>query len=74
MTEDHATAFSKSLQDFFALDDFNQIDKLAAAGKTNVYLMQDDHAFAIAKILADSMGMVIRLLYLSPDPPPIRLV
>jgi len=43
-----------ALQDFFSLDDFNQIDKETGANKTNVYSMQDEHAFSFSKLAADA--------------------
>ena len=43
-----------ALQDFFSLDDFNQIDKEAGANKANVYSMQDEHAFSFSKLADDA--------------------
>tara|TARA_R100000388_G_scaffold93891_1_gene79551 strand:- start:2868 stop:4034 length:1167 start_codon:yes stop_codon:yes gene_type:complete len=55
LAEVHAASVSTALQDAFTLDDFNQIDKFANAGKTNVYTLQDDPAFSFNKGAADNI-------------------
>jgi hypothetical protein len=54
--DDQTFGVSITLQDYFALDDFNQIDKHAGANKTNVYSLQDEHAVTFGKILDDSLN------------------
>jgi hypothetical protein len=55
-TDGQTFGVSITLQDYFALDDFNQIDKHAGANKTNVYSLQDEHAVTFGKILDDSLN------------------
>lgn len=53
-SDSQAIGVGVALQDFFTLDDFNQIDKESGANKTNVYTMQDEHAVVFGKLVDDA--------------------
>ena len=53
-TDSQTMGIEFALQDFFTLDDFNQIDKESLAFKFNIYTIQDEHAVTFGKLVDDA--------------------